>query len=120
MDTKTLMKTTIHKEKEKYVAFWEINPDEIMKIKEKATKLAKLIKAFPWEYPKSLVGPYSWEGENKGFQIFEVSDPQQLDNLSDYWNPLIKMTFQPIVDTHIWEIGGFVKGNGEKDSLIII
>jgi len=107
-------------ESEKYVAFWEINPDKIQVIRKKAAKLKELMNAFPWEYPKSLLGPYSWEGENRGFQIFEVSDPQQLDNLVEYWNPPIKITLQPIVDTRIWEIGNHVKGHRDEASQIIV
>jgi len=110
----------MRKESEKYVAFWEIDPEVINKIKQKAEKLRKLVKSFPWEYPRSLLGPYSWEGENSGFQVFEVTDPQQLENLSDYWNSLIKFTFQPIVDTRIWEIGDFVKGQKNDESLILV
>lgn len=108
------------KESEKYVAFWEIHSGEIDKIKHKAEKLRKLVKAFPWEYPKSLLGPYSWEGENRGFQVFEVTDPQQLENLSDYWNSLVKITFQPIVDTRIWEIGDYIKGQKDEESMILV
>jgi hypothetical protein len=108
------------KESEKYVAFWEINSGEIDKIKHKAEKLRKLVKVFPWEYPKSLLGPYSWEGENRGFQVFEVTDPQQLENLSDYWKSLVKITFQPIVDTRIWEIGDYVKGQKDEESIILV
>ena len=108
------------KESEKYVAFWEINSGEIDNIKKKAEKLRKLVKAFPWEYPRSLLGPYSWEGENRGFQVFEVTDPQQLENLSDYWNPLVKITFQPIVDTRIWEMGDYVKGQKDEESFVLV
>jgi hypothetical protein len=107
-------------ESEKYVAFWEINLDKIQTIRKKATKLKELLNSFPWEYPKSLLGPYSWEGENRGIQIFEVSDPQQLDNLVEYWRPLVKINFQPIVDTRIWEIGNNVKGHRDEASQIII
>lgn len=108
------------RESEKYVAFWEIDPGKMNKIKRKAAKLRELVKSFPWEYPRSLLGPLSWEGENRGFQVFEVNDPQQLENLSDYWGSLVKITFQPIVDTRIWEIDDFVKGQKDEESLIVI
>lgn len=102
---------------EKYIAFWEIDPEKTQHLNSKACKLRKLTKEFPYEFPRSIFGPYSWEGETRGFQVFEASAPEQLDRLAEYWHPEVKLDFQPIEATKIWEIHNRVR---YEDTPIIV
>ncbi|MCW4048513.1 MAG: hypothetical protein NWE89_02135 [Candidatus Bathyarchaeota archaeon] len=88
----------------KYIAFWEIEKERIYSACLKAAELKKRMKKEPEMYPRSLFGPYCWEGETKGFQVFETDNPKKLKNLSEFWGSDVTLSYQPIKEARIWEI----------------
>jgi hypothetical protein len=82
----------------KYVAFWTIQPEHMEKAIEAYSKVLALkpdqgIRAL---FPESLSENYSFCGQNKGFQIYEVENPDQITAVTAYYNPYIQFEFIPI------------------------
>lgn len=86
-----------------YLVSWEINSDNTKGIKEKARDLKIVIKERPEEFPRPAGKPYSFEGKDKGFQIFQT-DLVRLENLMNFWYPEIVMTFERIYETSLSEM----------------
>lgn len=108
-------------ETERFLAIWEFHPYAINKIRLKAKMLLAEMNENPESYPRQCYGPYTFEGEHKGFQVFETDDAEKLDRLTQFWSPDMKISFIPIVKTRLWsrDLDFEEHKKMEKPSLII-
>ena len=84
----------------KFVGFWTITPEYMkeaieMNSKSLALKEGEGVRA---RFPKNLSLNYNFCGQNKGFQIFEVENPDQMRAVAAYYAPYIQFEFLPIDD----------------------
>ena len=91
----------------KYVGLWTITPEHMEKAIERNSKLLAMkegqgVRA---RFPKSLSENYNYCGQNKGFQIFEVENPDQIAAVNAYYAPYIEFEFLPIDNaTHVAKV----------------
>ncbi len=76
----------------KFIAFWEMKPEDAGKVILKFNKRHEL-------GLKTLYGPCHIAGQAEGFTIFEADDPAVLVNYSNYYTPELTMTIFPIHDS---------------------
>jgi Domain of unknown function (DUF3303) len=76
----------------KFIAFWEMKPEDAGKVILKFSKRQEL-------GLKTLYGPCHIGGQAKGFTIFEADDPGVLTNYSSYYTPELTMVIYPIDDS---------------------
>jgi hypothetical protein len=88
----------------KFIAFWEIKKESVNSVCEKAEELMITIREDPEKYPWSLFGPYCFEGETKGFQVFETDNQEKMEELSRFWGSYVNLNYHSIKETRIWEI----------------
>ncbi len=85
----------------KYIAFWEMKPEDIPKVTEKFNKrMAPGGEKLFGPGHKTVFGPYHIGGEPKGFTILETDNPEVLTNFSCYYLPELTMKIYPIVDSN--------------------
>ena len=48
---------------------------------------------------KIVYGPYNFNGETKGFTVYETDDPDQLANIAIFYGPEETFKFVPLIDT---------------------
>ncbi len=77
----------------KFIAFWEMKPEDTVKVIPKYQKRDEL------GGMKTLYGPCHIGGQSKGFTIVETDDPGALVNYSNYYTPDLTMTIYPIADS---------------------
>jgi hypothetical protein len=84
----------------KYVSFWTIKPEHMEKAIEAYSKLleSKQGEGVRALFPKSLTDNYNFCGQSKGFQVFEVDNPDQMTAITAYYNPYIQFKFIPVDD----------------------
>lgn len=85
-------------EEVKYIAFFELDPEDFEKVIEKYRQGLAEIEKGTEKYPKPLSEPYGMGGEFKGFQLYETDNPEQLVNLALYYAPEMKHKFVPIFE----------------------
>lgn len=83
----------------KYVGFWEFDPAALEEIIRKSERSSEERRESPGKYPEILLGPFIFEGESRGFTIYEVEDPGQLTNVADHYAPEMRYEFKPIMET---------------------
>ena len=83
----------------KYVGFWEFNPTALDVIVRKSERSSEEREESPGKYPEILLGPFVFEGESRGFTVYEVEDPEQLTNVADHYSPEMKYEFKRIMET---------------------
>ena len=95
----------IKREQSLFLASWEIKSRNLDRVLEKAKDLRKKMETTPGDFPRSVCGPFTLKRGDEGFQVLEA-DPDQLDNLMDFWSPEMALIFEPITRTRLWETGG--------------
>lgn len=98
-----------------YLVSWEINSDNKEGIQEKARDLRRVMKEKPEEFPRPLGRSYSFEGKDRGFQIFEAN-PVRLDNLMNFWFPEIVLTFEKVYETKLSNMDKAKSEDAKRDS----
>ena len=85
----------------KYIAFWEMKPEDIPKVIEKFKKRneAGMEKLFGAGL-KTVFGPYHIGLETKGFTVLETDNPEELANYASYYLPELPMKTYPINDSN--------------------
>jgi len=83
----------------KYVGFWEFDPGALDEIVRKSELSSKERERLPGKYPEILLGPYIIGEESRGFTVYEVEDPVQLENVADHYSPEMRYEFKPIMET---------------------
>ena len=83
----------------KYVGFWDFDPKALDEIVRKSELSSKEREKSPGKFPEILQGPYIIGDESRGFTIYEVEDPGQLENVADHYSPEMKYEFKPIMET---------------------
>jgi hypothetical protein len=76
----------------KFIAFWEMKPEDAGKVIQKFSKRQEL-------GLKTLYGPCHIGGQAKGFTILEADDQSVLTNYSSYYTPELTMVIYPIDDS---------------------
>ena len=81
----------------KYIVFWEYDPDDVDKVREKSVKAQAEREKAPEKYAKYLFPPHHM-GYCKGFSIVDISDPSQMTSAYTYWFPEMELQYVPIID----------------------
>ena len=85
----------------KYIAFWEMKPEDIPKVIEKFKKrMAPGGEKLFGPGLKTVFSPHHIGGEAKGFTIVETDSPEELANYSSYYLPELVMKTYPIIDSN--------------------
>ena len=84
----------------KYIAFWEMKPEDVPKViaKYKVRNKSGMENLFGAGL-KTLFGPCHIGLETKGFTILETNNPEKLANYSSYYLPELTMKIYPINDS---------------------
>ena len=80
----------------KYICQWEFEAKDFDKIIPLFQKMVEL-RGRPG-YPKGIGPTYAFSGETKGFQLYEVDDPQQITNHYVHYHPYLKLTWKPLTE----------------------
>ena len=83
----------------KYICFYEFEPENMDKVIASFQKMQELRAQGSTEYPKALSPTYSYQGETKGFALFEVDTPQQITNHYIHYHPWQKFTWRPLTES---------------------
>ncbi len=84
----------------KYIAFWEMKPEDAPKVFAKFQKKMELgTETLFGPGLKTLFGPYHIGMETKGFTVMETDNPAELANYSSYYLPEMKTKIYPITDS---------------------
>jgi len=82
-----------------FIAFWEYRAEDtektIQKLRKRMAEMEKTTKTFA----KLVFGPYTFNGETKGFSVYETDDPDKLTNLAIFYHPEMTWKFVPLIDT---------------------
>jgi hypothetical protein len=82
----------------KFVAFWELDPKDFPKVKEKNEKRDK--RPGIGEF-KTLYGPVGYGGQYKGFTVFEAEKAETLSHFTQYYAPELHMVIYPLIDSSL-------------------
>ena len=80
----------------KYICYWEFCPEDIDKVIPLFRKVQEL--RATQDYPTALAPTYVFSGQMSGFTLYEVDDPQQINNFYFHYHPLLKMKWKPIAE----------------------
>ena len=67
------------------------------KITKKFAEYQKELENNPGKYQEYLYPPHGFAGQTSGFSIVEAT-PEQINNVSIYWTPILKLKYKPIVE----------------------
>ena len=81
-----------------FIGFWEYSAEGTDKVIERLKKMPVGEKR-PEKFAKIIFGPYTFNGERKGFTIYETDDPEKLANVQIYYGPEMNWKFVPLIDT---------------------
>jgi hypothetical protein len=88
----------------KFVAFWEMDPKDFVKVKEKFEKRDKRPGAAEF---KTIFGPAGYGGQFKGFTVFEAEKTETLSLYSQFYAPELTVVIYPLIDSsltvQLWE-----------------
>ncbi|MEM3640763.1 MAG: DUF3303 family protein [Candidatus Bathyarchaeia archaeon] len=82
----------------KFIAFWEYRAEDTNKVIEKFRQVS-MEREKRTEFAKLVYGPYSFNGERKGFSVYETDDPDKLMSLAVFYAPEMNWKFIPIIET---------------------
>lgn len=80
----------------KYIAYFELKPEDLDKAIPLFQKMRELRKTE--DYPTGISPTYIFPGKMSGFTLYEVDDPQQITNHYFHYHPLITFTWKPITE----------------------
>lgn len=83
----------------KYAGFWGFDPASLDVIVMKSERSSEEREEYPRKYPEIILGPFVFEGESRGFTVYEVEDPEQLKNVVDHYAPEMRYEFKRLVET---------------------
>ena len=83
----------------KYIIFWEYDPKEIDKSVKKLKEFREEVKKNPNLYAKPITPNYTMSVGFKGFQLFEVDNPEQLTRMVLHYRPEVKFDIVHITET---------------------
>ena len=81
------------------IAFWEYKAEDIPKVIEKLSQMTAEREKGTERVAKIVYGPYNFNGETKGFTVYETDDPDKLMNLAIFYGPEMTWKFVPLIDT---------------------
>ena len=81
-----------------FIGFWEYSAEGTDKVIERLKKMPVGEKR-PEKFAKVIFGPYTFDGERRGFTIYETDDPEKLANVQIYYGPEMNWKFVPLIDT---------------------
>ena len=81
----------------KYLVNREFRPENMEKVFNKFGEYLKDHEKNPGKYPEFLWPCHAFAGQSKGFSLVEAT-PEQINNEIFYWNPLLKLNFNPIIE----------------------
>jgi hypothetical protein len=82
-----------------FIGFWEYCAEDTMKVIEKFRQVTAEREKGTTRFPKLVYGPYHFNGEHKGFVVFDTDDPDQLTNQASFYAPEMEWKFVPLIDT---------------------
>jgi len=82
----------------RFLVFWQYETEDLEKVIKKFKQLTKDREKNPKKYPKVISGPFLFNGESKGITVCDAEDDEQVLNLHLYHQPLLTLSFVPIVD----------------------
>jgi len=83
----------------KFIAFWEYNAEDTAKCIDKLKQAMAERDKGTERFAKMIFGPYHFNGETKGFSVYETDDPDKLMNIAIFYGPEMKWKFIPIIET---------------------
>jgi hypothetical protein len=85
----------------KYIAFWEMKPEDIPAVIAKFKKRNESGSEHLFGHGlKTAYGPYHIGLETKGFTVLETDNPEELANYASYYLPELPMKIYPINDSN--------------------
>ncbi|MFX0065591.1 MAG: hypothetical protein ACFFC7_25750 [Candidatus Hermodarchaeota archaeon] len=81
----------------KYIAFYEIDKNNVGKAIEKWKKL-RADEKIQEMIPKGISDNYVFSSGLEGFQLFETDDPEKIRYLTGYYFPEVKFKFKLILE----------------------
>lgn len=82
-----------------FIGFFEYKAEDADKVIEKFTQIMAKRQVETEKFAKLVFGPCHFDGENKGFGVYETDDPDKLMGLNVFYTPLMKWKFIPIIDS---------------------
>ena len=81
----------------KYIGFWSYAPEETQKAIDTWKASLEKRKKNENRYPKTIFGPYQYNGQTSGFTCFEAENPEQLTWLQTDYIGVLSWEFVPII-----------------------
>ena len=82
----------------RYVAFWEMDPNDMAKVIAKFSKRETRPNIGDF---KTVFGPCSYDSYGRGFTVFETNSQEALVNYLNYYIPELKMKIYPCNDSSV-------------------
>ena len=81
-----------------FAAFWKYEAEDTEKVIEKLKQRMATIEK-DTSFAKLVYGPYTFNGQRKGFSVYETDDPDKLASLQIFYSPEMTWKFVPLIDT---------------------
>ena len=81
----------------KFVGFWSYEPNDAQKAIDTWMASLEKRKKNPGNYPKTIFGPYQYNGQTSGFTCLEADNPDQLTYLATDYMGVLTWDFVPII-----------------------
>jgi hypothetical protein len=89
-----------------FIGFWEYSKEDTEKVTAKFKQIMAERKRGTERFAKLVFGPCHFDGETKGFAVYETNDPDKLMSLAVFYEPLMTFKFVPLIDstkaTELW------------------
>jgi hypothetical protein len=82
--------------KMKYICYFEFDEESIDDVVPKFQEMIKLRET--GDYPTGITPTYWVPGEMHGLTIYDVDDPQQITNHYLHYFPMMKLTWEPLIE----------------------
>jgi hypothetical protein len=84
-----------------FIVFFEYSAENIQKVIEKFGQLTVEREELTREgrIPKLVFGPYHFNGQAKGFSVYETDDPDQLMNFAIFYLPEMTIKWVPLIES---------------------
>ena len=82
----------------KFIGYWDYPPEFTQKAIDTWKASLEKRKKHGDKYPKTIFGPFQYNGQTNGFTCFEVDNPEQLTYLVTDYIGVLTWEFYPIIE----------------------
>jgi len=82
-----------------FIGFFEYKAEDSAKVIEKLRQRQAEWKKGVEKFVKPVYGPYNFNGERKGFSVYETDNPDDLMSVATFYAPEMVWKFVPLIDS---------------------